>query len=71
MPRHDELKTKYTDPRLEHMTAKQEETLKLLKAKFIKLSIYGTVHCATRRKLYLIERNGIISMSAKAYGKWI
>jgi hypothetical protein len=72
MPRVEHtIKTKYDDPRLAEPTKAQMATLELLKAKNIGLSICGVVKAASRRKLYLIDRHGNVTMSARAYGKWL
>ena len=70
MAKLDELPTKYTDKRLEYMTDAQQRKLDELKAKNIGLTICGVVKAASKRKLYLIKRNGVVTMSARAYAKW-
>jgi len=71
MKRRDEIPTCYTRKSLRQSTNAQDEKLKELKAKMIGLTIFGTVKAATRHHVFLIERDGFVSMKAKAYARWV
>ena len=71
MSKRDPIPNKYTHKHLAEPTEAQRKTVELLKAKCIGLTIFGTMKAASKKKLYLIERNGHIAMSARAYAKWM
>ncbi len=66
----DPIPTKYTHKHLAEMTQAQDKKLGELKAKCLGLSICGIVKAASKRKIYLIGRNGEVTMQTRGYARW-